>query len=107
MADYEFKPCRMRRHQWEETGRFLLKVEGDRSRYIVFRFVCLTCDAKRDDIYDKNGDLDERRYSMPRGYLFHYTQEEREAGQRVTTRTVARYFVKEALRDKNIPEIRE
>jgi len=105
LVDYEFMGCRLRRHQWEEKGKYLLKVERD--KYVVFRYACLTCTAERTDIFDKNGELDERRYKMPRGYGFHYTEAERAANQRVTTRTVARFLIRQHLRDGDLPELEE
>jgi hypothetical protein len=104
LKDYpeKYKRCRQRRHQMEETGRFLLRGTG-RERFVVLRYDCLTCETRRTDIFDKAGDLVERRYEYAPGFLLSYTPEEKEAGARVTGRVVIRSIVADSLRSKSLP----
>lgn len=106
LDDYpdEYLGCRLRRHQWDDQGIFLAR-EG-RARYIVFRFRCMSCSCERTDVYDRSGDLVDRQYKHAKGYLIHYSLDERNDGVRVTTRTVAAKLVKRALRE-GVPELQE
>lgn len=108
LKDYpdKFQECRERRHQWKKTGTFLLRGSG-RDRYVVLRYECLTCEAVKTNIYDKDGEPVERRMEYPPGYLFHYTKEEKEAGEHVTSRTIIRGIVASSLKSKSLPEFEE
>lgn len=101
---YQFPGCRLRRHQWQDPKIYGMKEAGQ--NYVVFRFTCASCKSERTDIYTRMGELANRYYRMANGYLIHYSEAMREAGERLTTREVARWMIRQ-MRQGELPTFDE
>lgn len=89
-----FRPCRERRHWWDEKGMYRHRESGQ--IFIVFVYECSSCGAEKQSWFNRNGDFEKSLIHYPSGYLFKLTDKEREVGFRFTARKVMEYRVRKA-----------
>lgn len=61
-----------------------------RQTFVVLSFQCMTCGTYRDDFYTTKGEFAYREYTYADGYRIRYQK----GDERITTRTVASYLVR-------------
>ena len=92
-------------HAVESLGHYRFRDNG--SQYLVEVLQCSRCDMVREDYFDNDGGYVGSSRVYPEGYVIKYTPEERDAGIKLTSRTVAKVSLKNALANGTLLGSRE